>query len=194
MTNELQDDPFGDDLRPYETRKPKRSLWRNILIGAGLLVALGIGSCVWGMSNLFAAASDRQPATRDFFDQVQDNGLPSAESGIWMEVSGFDQETLDELQSAIDYFGPPKSIGETGCRAHSRTTTNGPSGTYVMCTIPVVYTETPGRVEMTWRKLGDEWKVSRFFLGYDKINGYFEDKARAKIEAETEASVPASED
>ncbi|MEO1662308.1 MAG: hypothetical protein AAFR51_15075 [Pseudomonadota bacterium] len=194
MTDELSDKPFGDERRPYEADKPKRQLLRYILICGGLIIALGVGSCVWGMSNLFAVATERQSATTTFIEQMQETGLPARDSGVWADVEGFDEENLSELQSAIDFFGPTESIGETGCMAKTHASVNGRNGTFVMCGTPVTYADTPGRVEMTWHKEGDDWKIYRFFLHYDEINDYFEAKARAKIEAEAASTASANED
>lgn len=181
---------FEDGVRPYEDVTPKRRIRKFLLIGIGILILAGIGSCVFSLSSLFATASERQDATNAFIEDIQANGLPSAKALIWHPEAGVEQSGLDELQEMISYFGSAEHIGETSCHAQSVASTRKSSGTFVMCETPLSYAETTGKVEMTWKVESEDWKVLRFYSQYQDAGDYYEAKARAKIEAETASQDP----
>ena len=175
---------FGDEYRPYQYPPPKRGVGKYILIGLGIIVILGLGTCVWHLGSLTQLAAERQQATDVFVEQVFMSGVPDEDSDFWMEDVGFDAETLGMMQGAMDHFSETENVGSAACNAQSMIRTNGPSGTFVFCVVPVSYTDTNGRIEMTWKKEAETWKVMRFFLHYDDLSSYYEAKARKKIASE----------
>lgn len=185
MVNDDLAETFGENDRSYRSPKPKKPIRKYIFIAIGVLVSLGMGSCVFGMSRLYSMAAERQQATASFVEQIQENGLPDADAEIWSDAAGVTTEAVANLRQMMAHFGSADEIGETGCHAQSIATTNAPSGTFVMCVTPMSYPETTGRIEMTWRKESEDWKVYRFFSGYDDASSYYEAKARAEIEAES---------
>ncbi len=150
-------------------------------MGLGGIVILGLGTCVWGLGSLTQDAAERQPATIAFIEQVFVAGLPDADSDVWMKDVGFDAESLGAIQKVMDHFSEIEEVGEAACHAQSIARTNGPSGTFAYCVVPVSYAKTSGRIEMTWKKEADTWQVARFFLHYDDMSSYYEAAALKKL-------------
>lgn len=184
MPNNISNKPFGEEKRPYEVERPIKRKRRYIFIGLGVLVAFGMGSCVMVFANLFQMASERQDATLDFINSVQENGLPDADSNTWSDLTSVTEESLSDLNQMMSHFGQAEQVGEPNCSAHTRTSTDGPNGTFVACTTPMTYNHTAGKIDITWRKESEDWKIYRFYSGYDDVSTYHEAQARAKVEAE----------
>lgn len=188
MTDKTLIETFGETDRPYQNDKPKRRVRNLVILGLGVLIVLGMGSCVLALSSLYSMASERQEATHAFIEDVQTSGLPQADSSIWYKELGVTQEAIEDLQNMLNFFGPATEIAETNCSAESVASSTRPSGTFVMCVTSLSFETTTGQFEMTWKKESEDWKISRFYAGYVGINDYFEAKARADLEAEAAAS------
>lgn len=187
MTDKKLENPFGDANYVRQSQDNKNPALKYILIGVGLLVLVGMGSCVWGFGSLFAMASERQSATDEFVDGVFENGLPAMESELWSKDAGIDAESYFEVKRMVAHFAPGERANESTCNANVSAGTNGPSGTFVMCVTQTTYAATTGHIELTWKKEAEDWKVYRFFTHYDDASTYYEANARAKLEAEMAA-------
>ncbi len=184
MTNKKSESPFGDANYVQQPQTNKNPALKYILIGVGLLVLLGMGSCVWGFGSLFAMASERQSATDEFVDAILEKGLPAMESELWSKDAGISAEGYFEVEQMVAHFAPGERASESTCNANVSARTNGPSGTFVMCVTQTTYAATTGRIELTWKKESEDWKVYQFYTHYDDASSYDEAKARAKSEAE----------
>lgn len=178
------EDVFDED-KPYRAPKPKRGVKTYLFIGILVALVLAIGTCGWSLVGLNQMSVERQAATKAFAESVLQSGIPQEDASIWADVAGFDAETLSEMQDALDHFqSGSEQVGETACNAQSMVRTNGPSGTFVFCSIPMTYDETKGRFDITWKQEAEDWKILRFVLHFEDLSSYYEAKAREKIELE----------
>jgi len=187
MTEQDAENPFGDSNYAYQTQNKKNPVLRYILILLGIAVALGLGTCVWGLGALLGLASERQSATDIFVDEVLRDGIPGADSGIWSEEAGVTAESMVDVESMVNHYNPGERASDSSCNAETVARTNGPSGTFVMCVTQTSFDSTTGRIETTWKKEAEDWKLYRFYVHYDDATDYYKAQARAEIEAEMAA-------
>ena len=154
---------------PQKSKKKSAWLW-VFLAGIALFVVFGLGSCIMMFSGLFEKVANRKAATEVFLAQVLPGELPAADDPIYHPQSGITEENLAYVNKLIRTAGEPVEIQETACSGKANASTDPiNSGTFVFCNTAIQYTNTTGRVEMTWKLLDEEWKILRFYSGYESM-------------------------
>lgn len=164
MTENTNDAPFGGEPS-YAVQPPekKNGILKWIMIGAAFLIVLGVGSCVMMFKNMFDMAEERKLPTVAFIEGAFENGLPSADSDIYVKGVGFDEEVIEKINRLQARTGQPTEFAPTSCSFNSSTS----SGTFAPCSTSLTFENTTGVVTVTWQKKADDWKVAgyRFNVG-----------------------------
>lgn len=153
----------------YETPPKKRSsIKRYIFIGIGVLVLLGMGSCVWMFVGIAQKSVERQHATKIFVEAILADGLPDANDGVYHSEGGITQAALDKVNIMIREYGAPESIGEPSCGVTVSANTNATeNGTFANCVTEIEYVATAGRITTKWKMQDEAWKLIYFYTNYD---------------------------
>ena len=190
MTENTNGEPFGEiptgdePSYAYQPPKKKSGVWKWILIAGGALAILGVGTCTYMFVGLFEMTADRKAATIEFVDKtLQNRNLPMKDDEIWSDEISVNEKAIGQVEFLIEYFDTAKSIEEPTCGANTVASTNRASGTYVTCVTDIEYETTTGRIEMVWKKAGDDWKINHFYTLYDDEEAV--EKALAEFEDQT---------
>ena len=189
----IKKDPEYFNPRDYVSQpETKNFVPRAVVIGLIAVAVLGLGTCVANFTRLNKSAAEMQPVSRAFIDEALETGLPAATDGIWSEFSEVTEEQLNHIRNAMAFYSDVERIGETSCNAQSIARSNGLSGTFVICSTPLEYAATNGRILLTWRREADDWKVVRFLAQYDDMSAFYRAEARKEIisESVSESLVP----
>jgi len=153
----------------YETPAKKRSgIKRYVFIGIGILVLLGMGSCVWMFSGLLQASDERSDPSRELVLRIDRDGFLPLDDPLLSSKIAWTGGGMKQLQFYADLVGPIEHAGTPVCNATRKAHTNELSGFFVTCTVPVTYPETPGSTRVTWLKEGDDWKLAGYYIGIDE--------------------------
>lgn len=153
-----------------EKAQPRRRIGRYIKWGIGLLILVGMASCVFTLGRLFTMIGPLQEKTDAFVTQAFETGLPSPTDPVWADNMGFDEDTHQRMTRMMDSVGPPQSVEPANCSMNSYAGTEQENGTFGVCTVAVAYAKTPGDITIRWKKSGDAWLIVGFRLNYAEVD------------------------
>ncbi len=145
-----------------------------LLIGAGLL-----GSCVMGGMKLYQSLDKRGIASKALAEQVLfSQTVPDSSDPIWLpavsERKGFDEETV-KVSKLYAKFGAVIEVDEPSCSMNSYTGTEEENGTFATCSMSFQAEKSPGSVIVKWKRKDDEWKLYGFRANFSDMSALVED-------------------
>lgn len=163
--------PYASDSVPptYESRKRGGRGWLYFGIAISLLLILAIGTCAWGISGMLSINAERADASRQFIQQVGEDGLPPVDDQIYHAEFSSSQEDIDSLNAFMQPYGGPVSMDDPSCSVFfSAGTTESENGGRSECVTQVAYSESGARVDIIWKAEDEVWKLYYFFINYEK--------------------------
>ncbi len=167
-----------EDYTQTVVKKRRIPVWVWV-VGALLIVAGLLGSCVMGGVKLYHSLDERGIASKALAEQVMFTHIvPDSSDSIWLPVvsgqEGFDEEvtTVSKLYAK---FGAVSQIDAPSCSMNSYAGTEQENGTFATCTMSFVAEKSPGTLLVKWKRRDEEWKLYTFRANFSDMSALVED-------------------